>query len=149
MIIKRILESDSESLEQMQNIEKDLLNEHWSKEEIKQSIQYGAVYFAALDGETIIGHCGMTVASNEGYITNMAVKEEYQQKGTGTAIMYRLLEHAKENLFSFVSLEVRKSNYKAIRFYNNIGFVQVGERKKFYTNPDEPALIMTYYLNNK
>ncbi|MBQ2135892.1 MAG: hypothetical protein II201_03310, partial [Clostridia bacterium] len=51
----------------------------------------------------------------------------------------------KENL-EFLSLEVRKSNDEAIRLYEKSGFKCVGERKDFYRNPKENALIMTIYF---
>ena len=51
----------------------------------------------------------------------------------------------KENL-EFLSLEVRKSNDEAIRLYEKSGFKCVGERKDFYRNPKENALIMTMYF---
>ena len=54
---------------------------------------------------------------------------------------------AQEGAFSrkceFISLEVRKSNSAAVSLYEKLGYEKVGERKKFYTDPQEDAVIMT------
>ena len=39
-------------------------------------------------------------------------------------------------------LEVRQSNMGAQALYAGLGFVQVGRRKNFYTEPMEDALLM-------
>ena len=45
-----------------------------------------------------------------------------------------------------ITLEVRKSNLPAIRCYQKHGYLLVGERKNFYENPQENALLMTKFL---
>ena len=44
----------------------------------------------------------------------------------------------------FVSLEVWRSNEAAKKLYSKMGFEEVGERKDFYENPREDAILMTY-----
>lgn len=51
--------------------------------------------------------------------------------GIGAKLVERLIAFSKEQHLSFLSLEVRKSNSAAIRLYDKLGFVKVGERKKF------------------
>lgn len=46
----------------------------------------------------------------------------------------------------FLTLEVRQSNENAIRLYSNAGFVKVGERKNYYSEPAENAILMTKYF---
>ncbi len=48
-----------------------------------------------------------------------------------------------ENEMNFITLEVRKSNAPAINLYQKMGFENVGIRPRFYTAPDEDAVIMT------
>ena len=48
-----------------------------------------------------------------------------------------------ENEMNFITLEVRKSNTPAIKLYEKAGFKNVGIRPRFYTAPDEDAVIMT------
>jgi ribosomal-protein-alanine N-acetyltransferase len=42
-----------------------------------------------------------------------------------------------------VTLEVRRSNEAAIALYRKYGFVQVGERRRYYDDNREDALIYT------
>ena len=47
---------------------------------------------------------------------------------------------------SDLTLEVRESNAAARSLYAHFGFVKVGERKDFYTEPTENAVLMTLYF---
>ena len=80
---------------------------------------------------------------DEGYITNIAVSENYRRNGIATTLLKKVYKFAKEQELSFLSLEVRKSNDVAIRFYEREGFDIEGERIDFYSNPVEDGYIMT------
>jgi ribosomal-protein-alanine N-acetyltransferase len=41
-----------------------------------------------------------------------------------------------------VFLEVRQSNAPALALYEHMGFLRVGVRKNFYSNPTEDACLM-------
>lgn len=45
-----------------------------------------------------------------------------------------------------VLLEVRASNDPALALYASMGFRQVGLRKKYYSSPEEDAVLMTLAL---
>lgn len=49
-----------------------------------------------------------------------------------------------KNDMSFITLEVRESNAPAINLYTKMGFVNVGIRPDFYSDPTENAIIMTH-----
>ena len=72
---------------------------------------------------------------DEGYITNIAVLPEYQGLGIGKALMKKLDDLAKLENLSFISLEVRTTNQKAISLYEKFGYKTEGVRKNFYTDP--------------
>jgi RimJ/RimL family protein N-acetyltransferase len=46
-------------------------------------------------------------------------------------------------------LEVRKSNVAAIKLYEKFGFEVDGERKKYYRDNGEAALLMSCFLKSK
>ena len=82
---------------------------------------------------------GLQVFCGEGYVTNVAVLPEYRRQG----IAQKLILKELENEMDFITLEVRKSNAPAINLYQKMGFENVGIRPRFYTAPDEDAVIMT------
>lgn len=128
-------------------IERECFSTPWSKEAIMSELEKENTYMVvAFDGEELCGYAGMYFVCDEGYITNVAVSENHRRCGIGTCLVDNLLNFSKCQHLSFLSLEVRKSNFTAIKLYNKMGFVGVGERKNFYVKPTEDAVIMTYYV---
>lgn len=66
---------------------------------------------------------------DEGYIDNIAVREEYRRQGVGEALLGAFLRFGKEHL-AFLTLEVRPSNTPAIQFYLKHGLCPGGQKKK-------------------
>ncbi len=75
-------------------------------------------------------------------IYNIAVKKEYQNQGIGNKLLNHLVILTKEYNNQAIWLEVRSSNRKAIDFYQKNNFKQIYERKNFYKNPSENAIVM-------
>lgn len=78
---------------------------------------------------------------SEAEITNVAVLQKKQGQGYAKQLWTGLVEEFEKLDVTTCFLEVRLSNEKARGFYEKIGFVQVGERKKYYHNPIEDAVI--------
>lgn len=100
---------------------------------------------AEQDGRTA-GYVGCQTVLDEGYITNVAVSPDFRRQGIARALIAELTAKAGENKLAFVTLEVRESNAPAIALYTGAGFVPVGKRKNFYSNPAENAVLMTISL---
>lgn len=129
-------------------LEKSCFSEPWSEDGFIEELSNPlAVFKVAIDTSSnkVIGYVGMHHILDEGYITNIAVMEEYRRKGVAKKLMKSLFKYAKEKDMSFISLEVRVSNQNAVDFYENFGFKTVGTRKNFYNSPTEDAYIMTAY----
>lgn len=118
-------------------------HEAWSTDGIRDTMARNGYYFAAFLGADFVGHAGFTAVADEGYITNVAVLPQFRRNGAATELTKALIAKAKELKLSFLTLEVRKSNSAAIALYEKHGFVRVGLRKRFYSEPAEDALIMT------
>ncbi len=128
-------------------IENECFSNPWSRESLISELNNPtSVFFAALEGEEVIGYIGMSAVIDEGYIFNVAVTKAQRHKGIGSALINGLLTHCKKNNFAFVTLEVRESNQKAVSLYSHFGFIKVGERKNYYRDPEENALLMTKYF---
>jgi ribosomal-protein-alanine acetyltransferase len=100
-------------------------------------------FFVAEKSGELLGYVGISCILDEGYITNIAVYPKHRKKGVATALIKRVFDLADEIELSFVSLEVRESNFGAISLYEKMGFKKEGLRKNFYRDPQENACIMT------
>lgn len=79
-------------------------------------------------------------------IYNIAVKEKFRQRGIGQKLLDETIGDLMNQKISEVWLEVRRSNENAIKFYRKNGFVKRSERKHYYQNPREDALILLLKL---
>lgn len=133
-----------EHLDDVYKIECTCFSHPWSKADLENQLGLDTSYFVvALDGETAVGYMGLQIFCGEGYVTNVAVLPEYRRQG----IAQKLILKELENEMDFITLEVRKSNAPAINLYQKMGFENVGIRPRFYTAPDEDAVIMTKNIN--
>lgn len=83
---------------------------------------------------------------NSAEIFNIAVEKKQRKKGFGSLMLKNLIDICRTNDISEIWLEVRKSNRSAHCFYSKYGFEVIAERKNYYTNPSEDALIMKCIL---
>jgi peptide alpha-N-acetyltransferase len=65
----------------------------------------------------------------------LAVKDSHRRRGIGKALVRRVLQRMKERGCSSATLETEVSNVKALKLYQNFGFVR-------------EELLVRYYLNN-
>lgn len=118
-------------------------SEAWSEQSIRETICLNGQYFAIFAGKNFAGHCGITTVLDEGYIINIVILPEFRRKGAATALLSKICAHCRDIGLSFLSLEVRASNLAAIALYEGLGFKVCGNRRAFYKDPTEDALIMT------
>jgi [ribosomal protein S18]-alanine N-acetyltransferase len=94
-------------------------------------------------GEFIAGFLGMWMMVDEAHIINVAVREKCRGQGIGELLIISGIDLANRLNANVVTLEVRTSNLVAQNLYTKYGFNNVGVRKKYYTDNNEDALIMT------
>ncbi len=125
-------------------IERESFSRPWTKEGIAAELDSKtAVFFVASEGGCAVGYIGFHVILDEGYMANLAVLPQYRRRGIARALLEEAVRYCENNGVSFLSLEVRRSNTPAIDLYRSFGFEKVGERKRFYHEPEEDADIMT------
>lgn len=126
-------------------IEKACFHAPWSEAMLREELDKGIFLVAERDGQ-VVGYVGCQTVLDEGYITNVAVSPDCRRQGVGRALIAELVQRARAQGLSFVTLEARASNAPAIALYEGAGFVRVGVRKNFYTAPTEDAVLMTLFL---
>lgn len=130
-------------------IERRCFSSPWSEESIKDSFANSSNHFyvAECDG-VIAGYIGLSVIIDEGYILNVATLPDYRRRGIAKALINNIINIYNEKL-AFLTLEVRPSNMAAVKLYKSFGFEKAGERRDYYRNPRENALILTKIFNKE
>jgi ribosomal-protein-alanine N-acetyltransferase len=145
-----ILKLQYEYCEQVYNIARDCLPEHWSLEGIKDVLKYNNnIYYVAIETGThkVIGFGGIMIVADEAELLNIAVDIEYRNKGIANKLMKKLISDAILMGAQRRLLEVRAHNDSARCFYHSNGFTELGLRKNYYDNPSDDAIIMEKILN--
>jgi ribosomal-protein-alanine N-acetyltransferase len=75
-------------------------------------------------------------------IMNVAVLPSHQRLGYARALLRDAEDAAWQMRLSSIFLEVRRSNYAAIRLYESHAYVVVGVRQRYYADNLEDALVM-------
>lgn len=133
-----------EHISDIAEIEKLCFSAPWTEAGIAEELDNGNAHFlVAQSREKVLGYIGVHEVCGEAYIDNIAVHPDYRRLGLGEKLLKTAQKNAFERKCEFITLEVRKSNEKAILLYKKLGYQTVGERKNFYTNPAEDAVIMT------
>lgn len=110
----------------------------WTKEQICNDLLNPEVdYFFVYDEAVIVGFLALQHLVGESELTNLAIKKSYQGRGLGKQLLHDL-----DDLDYPIFLEVRVSNRLAQQLYQSFGFVPIGQRKHYYQQPLEDAVLM-------
>ena len=129
-------------------IEAACFSQPWSEKTFFEELSNpnAHTYLACENGEPA-GFLSVWEVCGEVSINNIGVLERFRRKGIARALLQKMLVELSSA--DSVTLEVRKSNASAIALYEGFGFERVGERKNFYSQPTEDALLMTKLLNGE
>ena len=141
----RIVPMNADHLDEVAELERICFSVPWSRNMLAEELDnlLSAFLVALDDNDKVMGHAGVQIILDEGYITNVAVRPECRRQGIAAKLLQVFLDFAKANKLAFLTLEVRASNYDAIALYGSRGFRSVGRRKNYYEHPKEDAIIMT------
>lgn len=132
-----------EHVQQIAELEKLCFTAPWSFRSIQGELTNQlALWVVALDGEKLVGYVGSQSVLGEADMLNLAVDPAYRRMGVGAQLVCALVDRLEAMGVYCLTLEVRVSNQPAIRLYHRLGFVQVGCRRNYYSNPREDALIL-------
>jgi ribosomal-protein-alanine N-acetyltransferase len=97
-------------------------------------------------GRALSGYIAARINADELHVNNIGVWPESRRRGVGGALLRSVLEAAARRGAQEAVLEVRASNLPAQRMYERFGFRVVGDRRNYYREPVEDAMIMTRRL---
>jgi ribosomal-protein-alanine N-acetyltransferase len=102
---------------------------------------------AAASGEyRILAFLVARRADKEWELESIVVAAGSRRRGFGRRLVGDLIKQTKDA--NSIFLEVRQSNLGARDFYNRLGFVEIGSRKSYYSNPSEDAVLYRLGLSH-
>jgi ribosomal-protein-alanine N-acetyltransferase len=99
-----------------------------------------------LQRNRVAGYIVARFSAGELHINNVAVRSEYRGRGIGKALLARILAQGKKLNAAAAFLELRAGNSIAQSLYEKAGFVPVGKRRNYYSDPVEDAVTMAAQL---
>ena len=116
----------------------------WSYNSYKKCLEGDKYVFLVAEEKDPCGFVLGRVIKEEAEVMKIGVSPKFQRRHIGWLLLMKLLEEFKERKVKEVFLEVRESNFPAIKLYYKLGFKEIGRRKGYYKGED--ALIMKLTL---
>lgn len=148
----QILPATPEMLSDIESLEEACFSSPWTRTMLEAELmgnQFAHFLVAMQPGRSVGGttcavvgyHC-FWIVFEELRLMNLAVRESMRRQGLGRALVQEAVRIALDQEATRAVLEVRASNEPARALYTQMGFVQVGTRPQYYTNPIEDAVLM-------
>ncbi len=98
------------------------------------------ICLAAQGHDALSGYLVCSRYAEMWHLMNVAVRPGQRRQGIATSLIAHLLAEIDDE--NKVMLEVRGSNEGAIEMYRRFGFTAVGQRRRYYQDNGEDALVM-------
>lgn len=118
----------------------------WSYEIFKEElVNNNSSYLVARYDDEIVCYGGIKIVLDVADVMNIVTRKDKRNMGFAKFILNELINIAKEEICTSITLEVNENNKPAIHLYEHFCFKQVGLRKKYYDGIDS-AILMTLKL---
>jgi len=134
----RISKIESRLLPQVFEIERLCFTSPFPESYLRSLAESGSDSFlVAIEANRVIGYVSALVRERDAHVASIAVLEDFRRRGVGRALVSELIKSLKLRYIRTVSLEVRKSNTSAIRFYESLGFERIGLMPSYYEDGED------------
>jgi len=139
----KIVKMSAAHVPQIAQLEELCFSDPWSERSIASELENPLSLWlvAEADGH-VLGYVGSQTVLDESDMMNVAVGPEFRRQGIARALIEALIAALAERGSRCLRLEVRVSNESARALYEGMGFQKLGQRKNYYQNPKEDALIL-------
>jgi len=93
--------------------------------------------------ELVVGFVGIWLLVDEAHVVTIAVRDSHRRRGVGELLLIAAIETALRERQPVVTLECRISNAVALRLYEKYGFQRVGLHRRYYSDNQEDAYILS------
>ena len=138
-IIRKAMIADLDAIEEISN--SSFVHTSYKKKDFLYDMQENPVgyFLSAIVDDKVVGFIDFFITFNSATIALIAVKEEYRGKGIGNLLLGAALRECEAQLepVEFLTLEVRKSNLNAQKFYKKHKFELVTTKKSYYEDGED------------
>lgn len=137
--------TSSEDLAGVAALESVCFTNPWTRDMLEQQVRgsdVARVYVLRHASGAIVAFCTCWLIVDELHVNTVAVAPDHRRAGLARALMQGVMREAVRAGCDQATLEVRESNLPARRLYAALGFVETGVRRRYYTQPEEDAIIL-------
>ncbi len=98
-------------------------------------------YYVMEYQDKVIAYIGYWKLANEAHLVNLAVYPAFRKKGLGSKLLKYILEKAQSQGLDTITLEVRRLNLAAQKFYERFDFKKIAICSGYYVETGEDALV--------
>lgn len=123
----------------------------WSRGIFEDCLRVGYICFGLQVGKVLAGYTILSWGAGEAHLLNLCIHPDWQSRGYGSLLLEYAINQVARLEGSAILLEVRTSNPRAARLYENRGFRVIGRRASYYQAGDkrEDAIVMRLELRSK
>lgn len=132
-------------LDAVADLEARCFSNPWSREMLARELgqsDVAHIFVLRAHGQAVTAFCSCWIVADELHINTVAVEPAQRGRGLATRLMRHVLREARSRGAIRATLEVRASNRPALRLYEHLGFAVAAIRPRYYTSPEEDALIL-------
>ena len=136
-------------LDEVVAIERQAYDHPWTRGNFTDSLRSGYQAQLLTGGGVALGYFVAMMGVDEVHLLNITVAPRHQRQGWGRVMLDALAMWARAQGAQWLWLEVRASNARAQRIYEQHGYRRVGERRSYYPaghGRREDAVVMSLKL---
>ncbi len=128
-----------DDLDRIAEIVSSSLGEYYPKSlYLEKSHDWEEGFLVGVEGGRVVAMLlGIVQGRFETRILMFAVERSYRKRGIGRELMERFIDLSVMKRVKRISLEVRRSNLEAIRFYEKFGFKNTGVLFMYYSDMED------------
>lgn len=146
MRVDRLLDAGADAeIDAIVVLEAHSFTNPWSRETLVWELQNSdvtRVYLLRDDQAQVLAFCVCWLIFDELHINTLAVAPAARRGGLATLLLRHVMAEAAKDGGKKATLEVRASNSAALGLYGRLGFHVAARRPRYYTQPEEDALIL-------
>ena len=137
-----IIPMDEGHLDEVLLIEESYSANPWSRELFSREFNSRFSYnFVLKYDNEIAGFSNFWMLFEVVELNNIAVKDKFRGRGFGSYLLQFIIEASRVFNAKKIFLEVKENNFPAIMLYEKKGFVNIGIRKKYYSDGKDAILM--------